>query len=200
MSMALLVINLFTGWVYTIDSGNVYHREALFYFNYILAFSGPLLDLSVIIQHRKKISPKILRSLLLFTLVPIAAGGVQALLYGLSLINISISIVSVFLYVFAYEDINDKISAAQNTEMENLKTDQVKIQNLFEQTIKAFVNAIDARVDYAEGHSVRVADYSYMLAQILISKLDGLTEILMTCLTEWGKKEKKVRIAWAFLT
>ncbi len=182
VSMALLVINLFTGWVYTIDSGNVYHREALFYFNYILAFSGPLLDLSVIIQHRKKISPKILRSLLLFTLVPIAAGGVQALLYGLSLINISIAIVSVFLYVFAYEDINDKISAAQNTEMENLKTDQVKIQNLFEQTIKAFVNAIDARVDYAEGHSVRVADYSYMLAQMNGKSDDECKEIYQAAL------------------
>ena len=165
-SMILLVINLFTGWVYTIDSGNVYHRGSLFYLNYALAFAGPLLDLTVIIQHRKKISPKILRSLLLFTMVPIAAGGVQALIYGLSIINISISVVSVFLYLFAYEDINDKIAAAQNTEMENLKTDQVKIQNLFEQTIKAFVNAIDARVDYAEGHSVRVADYSYMLAQM----------------------------------
>ena len=181
-SMILLVINLFTGWVYTIDPGNVYHRESLFYLNYALAFAGPLLDLTVIIQHRKKISPKILRSLLLFTMVPIAAGGVQALIYGLSIINISISVVSVFLYLFAYEDINDKIAAAQNTEMENLKTDQVKIQNLFEQTIKAFVNAIDARVDYAEGHSVRVADYSYMLAQMNGKSDDECKEIYQAAL------------------
>ncbi len=181
-SMILLVINLFTGWVYTIDSGNVYHRESLFYLNYALAFAGPLLDLTVIIQHRKKISPKILRSLLLFTMIPIAAGGVQALIYGLSIINISISVVSVFLYLFAYEDINDKIAAAQNTEMENLKTDQVKIQNLFEQTIKAFVNAIDARVDYAEGHSVRVADYSYMLAQMNGKSDDECKEIYQAAL------------------
>ena len=166
VSAGLLIINLFTGCVYTIDEANAYHRGWFFIVNYLLVFAGPLLDLTIVIQYRKKISKKLVKSFLLFIIVPIAAGIIQAAKYGVSLINMSLAVVSIFLYTFAYEDINDKISDEKESEVEHLKSDQMKIQNLFEQTIKAFVNAIDARVDYAEGHSVRVADYSYMLAQM----------------------------------
>ena len=166
ISGALLILNLFTGLIYYVDGSNVYHRGILFLVNFFLVFLGPILDLTIVMQFRKKISRKLVKSFLLFIIVPIAAGVVQAAKYGVSLINMSLAVVSIFLYTFAYEDINDKISVAKDTEVENLKSDQLKIENLFEQTIKSFVNAIDARVDYAEGHSVRVADYAYMLAQM----------------------------------
>lgn len=182
VSAALLVLNLFTGLVYSIDSSNVYHRGALFIVNYILVFLGPILDLTIVVQYRKKLSKKLLKSFYLFIIVPIAAGIIQAAKYGVSVINMSLAVVSIFLYTFAYEDINDKISDAKDSEVEHLKKDQVKIQNLFEQTIKAFVNAIDARVDYAEGHSVRVADYAYMLAQMNSKSEEECKEIYQAAL------------------
>ena len=166
LSGVLLIINLFTGWIYSVDASNMYHRGALFIINYLFVFMGPILDLTVVVQYRKKISKKLVKSFLLFIMVPIAAGIIQAVKYGVSLINMSLAVVSIFLYTFAYEDINDKVADAKDSEVEHLKINQSKIENLFEQTIKAFVNAIDARVDYAEGHSVRVADYAYMLAQM----------------------------------
>jgi len=182
VSAALLLFNLFTGLVYSIDSSNVYHRGALFIVNYILVFLGPILDLTIVVQYRKKLSKKLLKSFYLFIIVPIAAGIIQAAKYGVSVINMSLAVVSIFLYTFAYEDINDKISDAKDSEVEHLKKDQVKIQNLFEQTIKAFVNAIDARVDYAEGHSVRVADYAYMLAQMNSKSEEECKEIYQAAL------------------
>ncbi len=182
MSAALLIINLFTGWIYTIDESNIYHRGLLFIVNYILVFLGPILDLTIVLEYRKKISRKLVKSFLLFIIVPIAAGIIQAAKYGVSLINMSLAVVSIFLYTFAYEDINDKISNEKDSEVQNLKSDQLKIQNLFEQTIKAFVNAIDARVDYAEGHSVRVADYAYMLAQMNEKSEEECKEIYQAAL------------------
>lgn len=166
LSGVFLIINLFTGWIYSVDASNMYHRGALFIINYLFVFMGPILDLTVVVQYRKKISKKLVKSFLLFIIVPIAAGIIQAVKYGVSLISMSLAVVSIFLYTFAYEDINDKVVDAKDSEVEHLKINQSKIENLFEQTIKAFVNAIDARVDYAEGHSVRVADYAYMLAQM----------------------------------
>ncbi len=165
-SIAILVLNLFNGWIYTIDAGNVYHREALFYLNYILAFSGPVIDLTVVVQYRKQLSKKIFKSVLMFIITPICAGLIQSVVYGLSLINMSLAVVAVFLYVFAYDDINDKIAHAKQTEYDVLQKDHAKMRNLFDQTIKAFANAIDSRIDYSEGHSVRVADYAVKLAQM----------------------------------
>ncbi len=182
LSAVLLILNLPTGLVYSIDSSNLYHRGALFIVNYLLVFAGPILDLTIVIQFRKKISKKLLKSFYLFIIVPIAAGVIQAAKYGVSLINMSLAVVSIFLYTFAYEDINEKISEEKDSEVEHLKKDQMKIQNLFEQTIKAFVNAIDARVDYAEGHSVRVADYAYMLAQMNEKSEEECKEIYQAAL------------------
>ena len=182
LSAVLLILNLPTGLLYSIDSTNTYHRGVLFIVNYLLVFAGPILDLTIVIQFRKKISKKLLKSFYLFIIVPIAAGIIQAAKYGVSLINMSLAVVSIFLYTFAYEDINDKISEEKDSEVEHLKKDQMKIQNLFEQTIKAFVNAIDARVDYAEGHSVRVADYAYMLAQMNEKSEEECKEIYQAAL------------------
>ena len=182
LSAVFLIINLFTGWVYSVDSTNAYHRGPLFLINYLFVFLGPILDMTVVIQYRKKISKKLVKSFLLFIIVPIAAGIIQAVKYGVSLINMSLAVVSIFLYTFAYEDINDKISDAKDSEVEHLKTNQLKIENLFEQTIKSFVNAIDARVDYAEGHSVRVADYAYMLAQMNGKNEDECKEVYQAAL------------------
>ncbi len=60
---------------------------------------------------------------------------------------------------------NKKIEESRNNEMDTLRKQQKFSQNLFEQTARALVNSIDAKDTYSHGHSLRVAEYSRMIAQ-----------------------------------
>ncbi len=45
--------------------------------------------------------------------------------------------------------------------------EQLRLQNLFEQTATSLVNAIDAKDTYSHGHSIRVAEYSEKIARMI---------------------------------
>ncbi len=59
------------------------------------------------------------------------------------------------------------IDKYQEKEVEVLKREQMTAQNLFEDTATALVNAIDAKDQYSRGHSLRVAEYSKLIAEEL---------------------------------
>ncbi len=59
------------------------------------------------------------------------------------------------------------IDKYQEKEMEVLKREQMTARNLFEDTATALVNAIDAKDQYSRGHSLRVAEYSKLIAEEL---------------------------------
>lgn len=58
-----------------------------------------------------------------------------------------------------------KVDEYRETEIEILKNQQMVSRRLFEQTATALVNAVDAKDPYSHGHSLRVAEYSAMIAK-----------------------------------
>ncbi|MCR5650401.1 MAG: HD-GYP domain-containing protein [Lachnospiraceae bacterium] len=62
---------------------------------------------------------------------------------------------------------NKKIKQYKEREIENLTEKQMFSQKLFEQTATALVNAIDAKDTYSHGHSLRVAEYSKKIAEMM---------------------------------
>ncbi len=165
MGMFLSIINYYTGIYYIIDEQNTYHRTSGFLICYIIPVLGPLIQCSAVIKYRDRMSKTIRISLYLFLIVPIIMAVTQVFAYGLSITNMSIVLVSVFLYVFAYFDINDTIERAHRQETEHLKQERRSMKHLFEQTITAFASAVDSRDIYSKGRSKRVADYAKRLAE-----------------------------------
>lgn len=182
ISILLLVLSQFTGFYYFFDVNNNYQRGPLFPFCYLFPMIIAILQMSVIIRMRKRISSKLYLSIVLFTSVPTLASLLQIFLYGLSLINITLVGLNVVLYVLAVSDLNDEIEKANLNEIDLLKQEQQNMHLLFVQTAEALVNAIDAKDKYTHGHSTRVAEYSQKIAQMAGMNDDECEEVYFAAL------------------
>ena len=78
----LLVVSQFTGWYYYFDETNTYHRGSANVLSFILPAVIALLQLSTVLQNRKKLNRLIVISLVINAVVPLAASAVQMRMPG----------------------------------------------------------------------------------------------------------------------
>lgn len=100
ISAMILITSQFTGWYYSIDANNVYHRGPLFIF---LAIADQLILLStfiLLIYNRKRMDRAYYYAFLFFGIIPTLCVIMQTFLYGIAfaLNGISISLVIVYIY------------------------------------------------------------------------------------------------------
>ncbi len=166
IGMLLIIISQFTGWIYYIDDQNIYHRGEYFLAAYIVPMVCPIIQYTVILSYRRVFTRKVFLAMNLFIFVPIVMALVQIRTYGLSLVNMSMVLVSVGLYIFTYLDINDEVERVHRLERDNLLEAKKSMERLFDQTADMLLSAVDKRHAYAKDHAKRVADLSERVAQM----------------------------------
>lgn len=166
VGMVMVVISHFTRLYYYFDEENVYHRGRGFLLCYIVPVVFPLIQYTVIRHYRRSFSRLIYISLVLYILLPIATGIIQIFTYGLSIVNMSMVLVSVSLYIFTYIDVNTEAEQAHETEVDVLQRDRRSMKRLFEQTVNAFVSGIEKRDILTEGHALKVAETARKIAEL----------------------------------
>ena len=98
-AVTILVTNLFTGWMYTFDSANQYHRNWGWYvytgFSLLCLFAS----CALVIRYRRVLDRFTLFSLLFFELFPIVGVILQTIFFGIAVTNMGIGLSIVLLLV-----------------------------------------------------------------------------------------------------
>ena len=141
IGVVLLIIAQFTGLYYTFDENNLYQRAPGNIICYIVPLLITFIQLSLLIQYHRKLRRLIVFALVLNTVVPIIASIIQLFAYGISLINMSVVGMAIFLYVFALIDLNLELEESRQELVQSTVTDDLTgISNMrkFDEDAKAY--------------------------------------------------------------
>lgn len=99
LSLALVVVSQFTGFYYYIDAANIYHRSPAYGISAALPILAMLIELTLLVPYRHRVSREIFVAMLSYLVLPLAAAAVQMFFYGISLSNIAISISMILMFL-----------------------------------------------------------------------------------------------------
>lgn len=106
---AFVVISQFTHWYYYIDGDNCYHRAPLYIMSILFSAAGLLIDLTLLLQYKKRVSRKLLFSMLSCIVLPAVAAAVQVFRYGMSLIEFSVGISMIIMFIVTMTELNQEM-------------------------------------------------------------------------------------------
>ena len=163
--LLLLVISQFTGLFYSFDETNHYQRSPYGFISFILPMGSLVLQLVASMRYHDRFGKKIRLVVHLFCIAPLAAAALQVVFYGFSLINITVALMVIVLYVIALNDMNIRAEKTETVEMDHLRDQQERMERLLDQTTTTLITALDAKEAYTQGHSARVAKYARQIAE-----------------------------------
>ena len=118
--VVLVVISQFTGLYYYFDAQNFYHRNTGYIISMLIPVTAMVIDLSLLVQFRKNVRKKIFVSMLSYIVLPLVAVVIQTFWYGMSLINLSIALSMIIMYIAS--------TSEQNWEMYQLLKKKAEIE------------------------------------------------------------------------
>ncbi len=119
LGMVLVVVSQFTHLYYTFDSQNYYHRAVWYPISLLLPWVGMLIDGSLLVQYRKKLNRPLYLAMLSYIALPFAASIGLLFIYGISLVNIAITISLILIFIFSLVEQNQKMAAQAEELAEN---------------------------------------------------------------------------------
>lgn len=99
LALALVVVSQPINLYYYFDAENFYHRNAAYPLSAVLPIIVMMIDLSLLVQYRYRVSRELFVAMLSYLVLPLTTAVVQIFFYGISLTNIAISISMVLMFL-----------------------------------------------------------------------------------------------------
>lgn len=102
-NILFILISIPFGWVFSIDANHLYMREKMFFIPFLLTYMYLVFGMIRIIKSRKSIILEEFYLLIVFCLLPIIGGIIQALFYGTLLMWSSAAFALIFVFIYLQE-------------------------------------------------------------------------------------------------
>lgn len=170
-AMLLVVISQFTGFYYYFDAHNYYHRNTGYIISLFLPMITMLIDMGLLIKYKENISTRMFLSMLSYIILPFIAAIILLFYYGISLINIAISISMILMFIVAVVEQNEHL-ARQEKEAADLK-----ISIMMSQIALHFIyNTLTIAGELCETDPQEAKNTLYDFTQYLRGNINSLTE------------------------
>lgn len=207
--VAFVVISQFTHWYYYIDGDNCYHRAPLYIMSILFSAAGLLIDLTLLLQYKKRVSRKLLFSMLSCIVLPAVAAAVQVFRYGMSLIDFSVGISMIIMFIVTMTELNQEMY--QLISREGKIKERLEIATILNQCIAELISGEDEDaaisnllriisgyfdgdrsyiVQIDEKRNVCTNTYEYAMNGVTAEK-DNLQEVPMEMLDIWMDSFRK---------
>ena len=207
--VAFVVISQFTHWYYYIDGDNCYHRAPLYIMSILFSAAGLLIDLTLLLQYKKRVSRKLLFSMLSCIVLPAVAAAVQVFRYGMSLIDFSVGISMIIMFIVTMTELNQEMY--QLISREGKIKERLEIATILNKCIAELISGEDEDaaisnllriisgyfdgdrsyiVQIDEKRNVCTNTYEYAMNGVTAEK-DNLQEVAMEMLDIWMDSFRK---------
>lgn len=137
----------------------------------LLPMFGMMIDLSLLVQYRRNISGQMFVSMVSYIALPFAATVIQIFHYGISLVNIAISIAAILMFVVATMEQNQKLA------MQEKENADLRISIMMSQIAPHFIyNTLTSIQVLCEKNPKEARETVENFSRYLRGNLDSMTE------------------------
>lgn len=209
--LLLVVVSQFSDLYYYIDAQNVYHRSETFPISMLILLVGMLAELSLLIEYRDRLTRGRLVAMCVCLLLPVSVAGVQFVQEGISMIDLSLGVAMLLLFVVATTSRNRELAKAEKIK------EQIRERLEIETTLNRCVAKLSSNNDVDAGISnlletingyfaadrtyifeidfsrnVLVNTYEYVRGQVTAQK-DNLQEVPVEVIDVWMQNFRQGR-------
>lgn len=209
--LLLVVVSQFSDLYYYIDAQNVYHRSETFPISMLILLVGMLAELSLLIEYRDRLTRGRLVAMCVCLLLPVSVAGVQFVQEGISMIDLSLGVAMLLLFVVATTSRNRELAKAEKIK------EQIRERLEIETTLNRCVAKLSSNNDVDAGISnlletingyfaadrtyifeidfsrnVLVNTYEYVRGQVTAQK-DNLQEVPVSVIEVWMQNFRQGR-------
>ena len=201
--LALLVLNMFAGFIFSFNEQGEYVHGSLYLLVYIVPFYYIVFTTVVLIKNQSFFKVKQKVSIGAYIIMCLLGPILQMLFFPDVLLSVFTPSIAILIILFSMETPDYQLLIKTLDELDDLRKNlqievkkqtkeaeerREKVERLSEQVILAFAKTIDAKDAYTNGHSERVADYSREIAKRMgMSKQEQQEIYCMGLLHDIGK-------------
>lgn len=112
VGVLLNVVTPWTGWFFTLDEANLYHRGSMIWINWVFVYACQILP--ILLVPNSKADKKEKTAILLYPIAPVIASVIQAVFYGISVGQTGTTLSLILMYVMLHSrEINKHLRKQQ---------------------------------------------------------------------------------------